>query len=84
MKRGRKWAEVAFNEVRSVKLADHVALLSYRVTARWEHETSAIRALASSIYIQRDDVWRLAFHQQTAINTDKDMGENDSNETGAR
>lgn len=32
---GRKWAEVDFDEMRSLKLTDDVALLSYRVTARW-------------------------------------------------
>lgn len=64
---GRRWAEVQFDEVRSLRLADDVALLTYRVAARWEHEESKRSELASSVYIKRDGVWKLAFHQQTPI-----------------
>jgi hypothetical protein len=64
---GRRWAEVDFEEVRSVQLTEDVALLTYRVTARWEHDESAYLALASSIYVKRDGVWRLAFHQQSPL-----------------
>jgi hypothetical protein len=35
---GRRWAEVDFDEIRSLMLAGNVALLNYRVTARWAHE----------------------------------------------
>jgi len=62
---GRRWAEVQFDDVYSKRLADDVHLLTYRVTARWEHEESKIVALASSVYAKRDGVWKLAFHQQT-------------------
>lgn len=64
---GRRWAEVAFDEIRKLKLASDVALLTYRVSARWEHERSAIFALASSLYVKRDRAWKLAFHQQSPI-----------------
>jgi hypothetical protein len=64
---GRRWAEVQFDEVRSLRLGEGVALLTYRAIARWEHEKSAITALASSLYVKRDGVWKLAFHQQTPI-----------------
>jgi hypothetical protein len=64
---GRRWAEVQFDEVRSLRLADDAALLTYRVAARWEHEESRNSALASSVYVKRDGVWKLAFHQQTPI-----------------
>lgn len=64
---GRRWAEVEFDEVRNLRLADDVALLTYRVAARWEHEQSKNLALASSVYVKRDEAWKLAFHQQTAI-----------------
>lgn len=64
---GRRWAEVEFDEMRSVRLADTVALLNYRVTARWEHEKSPITAVASSLYIRRDDRWMLTFHQQSPL-----------------
>jgi hypothetical protein len=64
---GRRWAEVQFDEVHSVQLAENVTLLTYRVDARWEHEESKRLALASSVYIKRDGVWKLAFHQQTPL-----------------
>jgi hypothetical protein len=64
---GRRWAEVEFDKVRSLRLADNAALLTYRVAARWEHEQSKNSALASSVYVRRDGVWKLAFHQQSPI-----------------
>ena len=64
---GRRWGEVDFSDTRKLRLAEDAALLSYRVTARWEHETSATTALASSLYIRCDGAWKLALHQQTPI-----------------
>ena len=64
---GRRWAEVNFEEVRSARLTEDVALLIYRVTARWEHEESEYPALASSIYVKREGAWKLAFHQQSPL-----------------
>jgi hypothetical protein len=64
---GRRWAEVEFDEIRSLRLAHDAALLTYRVAARWEHEAAKSGALASSVYVRRDGAWKLAFHQQTPI-----------------
>jgi hypothetical protein len=64
---GRRWAEVEFADIRSLLLAQDVALLIYRVAARWAHEQSKGSALASSVYVNRGGIWKLAFHQQTAI-----------------
>jgi hypothetical protein len=64
---GRRWAEVGFDGVRSLQLAEDVALLTYRVTARWEHEESEYPALASSVYVKREGAWKLAFHQQSPL-----------------
>ena len=64
---GRKWAEVQFDDVRRLQLADDAALLTYRVTDRWEHEEAKSLALASSVYVKRDGAWKLAFHQQTPL-----------------
>jgi hypothetical protein len=50
-----------------VRLAADVALLHYRVKARWEHEAEAVVALASCVYVLRKDSWKLAFHQQTEV-----------------
>jgi hypothetical protein len=64
---GRRWAEVDFQEARCVQLTDDVALLTYRVTARWEHKESEYVALASSVYVKREGAWKLAFHQQSPL-----------------
>lgn len=64
---GRRWAEVNFEGVRSAQLTEDVALLTYRVTARWEHEALEYPALASSVYVKRDGAWKLAFHQQSPL-----------------
>ena len=64
---GRRWAEVRMDSVQSLQVTKDVALLTYRVTARWEHEKTVITALASSLYLRHDKFWKLAFHQQTPI-----------------
>jgi hypothetical protein len=64
---GRRWAEVQFDDVRSLQLADEAALLTYKVAARWAHDKSKTSALASSVYVKRNGAWKLAFHQQTPI-----------------
>jgi hypothetical protein len=64
---GRRWAEVQFADVHRLQLAEDVTLLTYRVAARWAHEASKRAALASSVCVKRDGVWKLAFHQQTSL-----------------
>jgi hypothetical protein len=64
---GRRWVDVDFSNVRNRRVSEDAALLTYQVTARWEHEKSGTTALASSLYIRRDGAWKLAFHQQTPI-----------------
>ena len=65
--KGQTWGEVEFADVKSRRLSDDVVLLTYRITARWEHEESRIFALASSVYVKRNERWKLAFHQQTPM-----------------
>lgn len=50
-----------------VALADDTALLTYRGYRRHEGETAAEAALTSSVYVQRNGEWKLAFHQQTPL-----------------
>ena len=64
---GRRWAEVGLEQARTAALSGDVVLLTYRVTARWEHEREPIEARASSVYVRRGDRWKLAHHQQTAL-----------------
>lgn len=67
---GRAWAEVSFEAPRLLRLDDGVALLHYRVTARWEGDAASMTMLASSVYVRRDGTWRLAFHQQSSVPAD--------------
>jgi hypothetical protein len=64
---GRQWAEVAFADVRVSPLVTDAVLLQYRATGRWKHQVSPIAVLASSVYVRRDNEWKLAFHQQTDL-----------------
>ena len=61
----RRWAEVQFDEVLTLRLTPDAALLTYRATARWAHASSPIAVFASSVYVRRGGRWKLAFHQQT-------------------
>jgi hypothetical protein len=65
--KGRRWADVRFDDVLVTPLASDVALLHYRATARWVDEPAPIVVLASSVYVSRDGAWKLAFHQQSAV-----------------
>lgn len=70
-KENRKWAEVEFDGIHMVNLTPDVALLTYKVSSRWEHESSFVFALATSVYLKRDGKWKLASHQQTPINSEQ-------------
>ena len=60
-----RWTGVRFGGRRVLQLHDRIFLLAYNASAHRRKELSTYRALASSIYINRDGDWRLAFHQQT-------------------
>ncbi len=64
---GRRWAEVHFQDVRSLRVSDEAAVLVYRVTARWENEESAVSALASSVNVHRPGLWKLVLHLQSPL-----------------
>jgi hypothetical protein len=64
---GRRWADVTFDDVLVTQPTRDTAVLTYRVTARWEHEHSATRALASTLYVRHNGGWKAAFHQQTPV-----------------
>ena len=63
---GRRWAEVAFSDIRALTVAPDVALLHYGATARWNYKEDAEKVLCATLYVKRDGAWRVAFHQQTA------------------
>jgi hypothetical protein len=64
---GRRWAEVQFDDILTLQLAQDAALLTYRATARWANASSRIAVLASSVYVRREGSWKVAFHQQTPV-----------------
>jgi hypothetical protein len=63
---GRRWEHVDFTDIRYLRIAADVTLLTYQVSARWALEASSTSLLASSVYVQRVGEWKLIFHQQTS------------------
>ncbi|MFC3080533.1 nuclear transport factor 2 family protein [Phenylobacterium terrae] len=64
---GRRWAEVDITEASARRLTEDVAVLTYKVAARWNYETVPGCWLASSVYVAREGRWRLGLHQQSAL-----------------
>lgn len=60
-----RWTGVRFGGRRLVHLHDRIILLAYNASAHRRKELTTYRALASSVYSNRNGDWRLAFHQQT-------------------
>ena len=65
IQQGRHWAEVGFEDVSTLPLADGAALLTYKAGARWNDETSPTSYFCSTIYVEKGGQWRVALHQQT-------------------
>jgi hypothetical protein len=65
--RGRHWAEVAFEEAATMIISPDAALLTYKATARWNYEETPSSTLCATLYVRRDRLWRVAFHQQSPI-----------------
>ena len=62
---GRHWAEVAFEDLRTLPVAADVTLLLYKVVARWAHEIKPITRLCTTVYVRRDGRWKAVHHQQS-------------------
>jgi hypothetical protein len=63
---GRAWAEVHFGDLQARWITrNHVALLAYVATARWNDESTPTNTLCATVYFRTDDRWRVALHQQT-------------------
>ncbi len=60
------WDEIGFNDERCVRFTDAAALLTYRFTGRRGDEFEYV-ALMGSVYVDTEDGWRMAFHQQTPL-----------------
>jgi hypothetical protein len=65
----RAWAEVHFSDVQVHWIfEDQVALFAYVATARWNYESTSTKTLCATVYVQTDDGWKVALHQQTPVN----------------
>jgi hypothetical protein len=62
-----RWADVHLDDVRLIILTPDAAVLSYRATAQREGDEAPYVTRASSVYVEQDGVWRMAFHQQAPI-----------------
>ena len=60
-----RWSRVTVEDRRILKFSDGALILTYRVKAQREGDPSTYSALVSSGYVNRDGLWKLAFHQQT-------------------
>lgn len=60
---GQPWSRYALEDVRCSRLTPDIGVVTYGVVA--ERDGQEYSALMSSLYVQREDGWKLAFHQQT-------------------
>jgi hypothetical protein len=66
---GRRWAEVAFEDARTLRITDDVTLLLYKAIARWALEATPITSLCTTTYVRRGRRWKAAHHQQSYVKT---------------
>jgi hypothetical protein len=60
---GQPWDRYELEDVRSFAPTPDTGVVTYGVVA--ERQGRDYRALMSSLYVRREDGWKLAFHQQT-------------------
>ncbi|MDH5276924.1 MAG: hypothetical protein OEW88_10925 [Gammaproteobacteria bacterium] len=60
-----RWTGVRFGGRRLLRLNDRTILLAYNASAHRRKELTTYRVLASSLYVNRDGDWHVAFHQET-------------------
>ena len=59
------WDAATMDDATTLRLTDDTAVITYRFDGRRGDE--AYVALLSSVYLNRDGRWLLAFHQQTPL-----------------
>lgn len=64
---GARWQQVELEDMAMIEPMPGVAMLTYRATASRAGADMPYRALVGSVYVKQDDVWKLAFNQQTPI-----------------
>jgi hypothetical protein len=61
---GQPWSSYQLEDMRELRPTDDVGVVTYGVTA-CRSGSDDYSALMSSMYVLRDDGWKLAFHQQS-------------------
>ena len=61
---GQPWSSYQLEDVRELRPTDDVGVVTYGVTAH-RPGSDDYSALMSSMYVRRDDGWKLTFHQQS-------------------
>jgi hypothetical protein len=61
---GQPWASFELADLRALHPLPDTCVVTYAVVAS-RQGSPAYSALVSSLYVRREDGWRLAFHQQT-------------------
>jgi hypothetical protein len=61
---GQPWASYQLADMRATRPTPETGLVLYGVVAERDG-APAYSALVSSLYVRRDDGWKLTFHQQT-------------------
>ena len=62
------WKSFEIEDPKVVALGDDCGVLVYRATAQRAGQ-EPYRAVISSTFVRRDGAWKLAFHQQTPVQT---------------
>ena len=62
----QRWQDLKLNDKNAVNFGDDAVLLSYRANAK-RANGEPYEALVSSIYVNENGRWRMAFHQQTPL-----------------
>jgi hypothetical protein len=60
---GPPWSSYEMQDVRSLQPTQDTAVVTYGVVA--ERDAQKYSALMSTVYVRREDGWKLTFHQQT-------------------
>jgi hypothetical protein len=60
---GPPWTRFSLEDMRTLRPTHDTGVVTYGVEA--ERDGQRYSALMSSLYVRRDDGWKLAFHQQT-------------------
>jgi len=66
-----------FYRLEEPQVVELSAVLTYRATAHVEGEESPYSVQIGSVYVSQEGVWRLAFHQQTTVDSPKPLDNSD-------